>query len=88
MGAEMKLLLVVLFLAGCASLLDIHNPTSVDYPCGTRGIVCSSDPLACCWRGETCGLQGTSCPAGMCCYRGDDGMTAGGEKISSQWRPE
>ena len=85
----MKLLLVVLFLAGCASLLEINNPTSVDYPCGTQGIVCSSDPLTCCWRSNVCGRAGTSCPEGMCCYTGgDDWLTGGGEKITNQWRPE
>lgn len=62
-------------IAGCSELTKVHNPVAPGYACGTRGVVCSESPLACCWIGEQCGAKGTSCPDGMCCYRGDDGTS-------------
>lgn len=57
----------------CACSQAVPNPVSPDYPCGTRSHVCSKNPLMCCWNSEVCGGPvGTGCPAGYCCYIGDD----------------
>lgn len=41
-------------------------------PCGETGVVCGGH--MCCAEGDACG--GTpGCPAGMCCYIGDDGQS-------------
>jgi len=67
----MKFALLLVVFAGCSALTRIENPVSPGYPCGTRAHACSVEPLTCCWNGEVCGAEGTSCPAGACCYRGE-----------------
>jgi hypothetical protein len=64
----MKYLLVLLVLTvGCHDM-RATNPVSAEYPCGTRAHPCSRAPLTCCWNAMVCGgLEGTGCPAGMCC---------------------
>lgn len=70
--------LILILIAGCSGSKcnEPYNPTSKDYPCGTRAHPCSIQPLMCCWNNEVCGGPvGTGCPAGMCCYVGDDYVT-------------
>jgi hypothetical protein len=66
----------------CTPMLKVDNPVSLEYPCGTRGIVCDTSPVSCCWRGEACGKEGSSCPEGMCCY---DGEGFGASEPRRQW---
>jgi hypothetical protein len=46
------------------------------YPCGRTGVTCEAldggQSGMCCGAEEQCGNAGTSCPAGQCCYAGDD----------------
>lgn len=89
MKTKLMLVLVVL-LAGCWNS-DVNNPVSPEYPCGTRGLVCSTDPLSCCWQHQYCGAKGTRCPEDMCCFDGDrasrDGGADGGSEPTKQWTP-
>lgn len=81
-------------LAACSKdCSQINNPVTPDYPCGTRAHACSTNPLMCCLNTDVCGGPiGSGCPAGMCCYIGDD-YGAGprpsaqpGARSEPQWR--
>lgn len=81
--------IVVIWLTG-ACFLKETNPVSKEYPCGTRAHACSTEPLMCCWNGETCGGQpGSGCQPGMCCYGGDYFSATRGDASApvQQWQP-
>ena len=74
---KILLLAMLLSFAGCTRCSDcnkVNNPVSPDYPCGTRAHPCTLTPLTCCWNTDVCGGRPDwpGCPAGMCCYVGDD----------------
>jgi hypothetical protein len=84
----------ILLLTACKNCTSVNNPVSPDYPCGTRGHVCSTNPLSCCWVGDDCG--GTlGCPRDMCCFAGTAAAYSSAQPISSsestkpspQWKP-
>jgi hypothetical protein len=82
------LLSAVVFLSACPKWDPANNPVSPEYPCGTRAHVCTTSPLACCWQGQDCGAEGTSCPAGMCCASGDSfGVERDAGGPTKQWVP-
>lgn len=88
--AAVSIAMLVVWLAtlsGCSALTKIENPVKPGYPCGTQSHACSLTPLTCCWNGEVCGKSGSSCPEGMCCYRGDDGWAAS-QAPRAQWSPQ
>jgi hypothetical protein len=77
------LLAAILTLSGCKDCNKVENPVSPDYPCGTQAHICSLKPLSCCWNSEVCGgLVGTGCPAGMCCFVGEDFFYTAAPKAS------
>ena len=84
-GATITVFLLAAALAGCQQHVD--NPTSTEYPCGTRGHRCGGG--SCCWNGDECGGDVGSCPVGMCCADGT-GLTAtsGPSGNYPQWRAE
>lgn len=85
-------LTIFLFALLCAHCGPASSPSAPGYPCGTRGVACSTQPLSCCWQGEVCGGQpGSGCPAGMCCYGGESAIMAAkpissGNGNTKQWR--
>jgi len=85
---RLMMLVIVLALPSC-QWNEANNPVSPSYPCGTRAHACSVEPLSCCWNGYDCGAAGTSCPAGMCCFVGDDygASPDAGAKTEPQWKP-
>ena len=66
---------LLLTLADCA---PGANPVSPSYPCGTRGLVCSTAPLSCCWQGDECTADGYCRPASTPYL---------GASAHKQWRP-
>lgn len=72
MRTTLLLVAILMTLSGCKDC-KVDNPVSPEYPCGPRSHPCSLQPLACCGNNEVCGgPPGTGCPAGMCCYVGDN----------------
>jgi hypothetical protein len=69
--------LLLLALAACADAPIPIVPTPGN-PCGRTGVACATQHT-CCDEGETCGGEPASvgCPAGECCFIGeDDGLMA------------
>lgn len=81
---------VALLIVACGWNAATMNPESPQYPCGTRGVVCSgSYPHAsCCWIGDVCGGVDPSCPIGQCCFVGDDGSELGVSRAHTRMRPQ
>lgn len=54
----------------------IHPPEGpgTSYPCGVWGVECPIDGTCCPYKHQCGGHRGyfTTCPAGFCCYEGDD----------------
>ena len=81
--------LSVAMLASCAWIDKVDPPlvqtSTKDYPCGKQGVVCEDQGDAglaatgmCCDQGEVCGggWPNVGCPAGQCCWEGDNGFGA------------
>jgi len=84
MRTTLLLIAALATFSGCKDCNKIDNPVSPEYPCGTRAHPCNLKPLSCCWNNEVCGGPvGTGCPAGMCCYVGDDFYSATPKASSS-----
>jgi hypothetical protein len=67
---------IVAAVVACGWDASKMSPESKEYPCGTRGVVCSGayPTASCCWLGDVCGGGSEeSCPEGYCCWVGDDG---------------
>ena len=77
-GTVAGVLVATMALLAACNTWDAPIPATPtpDAPCGAIGVVCSHDEKGylCCSEGEVCGAAGTSCPAGECCYEGEDGM--------------
>lgn len=73
--ALVSIAFVAMLLVACTT--KVNNPQSTEYPCGPVGVVCGGTVgnADCCWQGDTCGGITTSCPAGYCCWVGDDSDT-------------
>ena len=81
--------LVVLAFLACGPVNNsTYNPTSKDYPCGTRGLACAKH--MCCWTGDECGgfeNGSVSCPSNMCCFVGDPSSSVVGSPTRPKQHP-
>ena len=75
----------LLVLTSCLAVLDAKTGPGTDWPCGVGNVVCSGK--MCCTHGFICGGDDFRCPAGQCCFEGDDMHTDAGVPASFQ-RPE
>lgn len=57
----------------CNGTLNPPEGPGTEYPCGVRGVVCTTTPLACCPENHICGFAGgfSRCEPGYCCFDGD-----------------
>lgn len=55
-----KILVLAAVLFQCASMTQVHNPESREYPCGPLGVVCGGvyPHASCCWQ-VTCAAAST-----------------------------
>ena len=74
-----SLWVVTILMAGCPQ--HVENPTSADYPCGTRMHQCQSK--LCCWNSEDCGPDVPGCPEGACCANGLGASPDGGKATAN-----
>lgn len=80
------LLAVVVFVVACSPGWNdpIRTTPQPGYPCGYQGVSCGNH--MCCSTGEVCGAEHTGCPAGSCCFVGND--QSYGAKRPHPQRPE